>query len=189
MIEAAPRAAGRLPLTPPTPDYRGLLETCTEACVQTRYVDAKSGRLVWGVVHDPMVHASVCTSCMRLDPSNAYVTRSGPLTVDFRAQVVLVDGRPVALTQREWQLIEVLAREPGALIEYQTLVTYIWGPEIWESEVRRRHSPRKNTSGMSRITAVNLKRLRGKLGPAAGLIETVSHRGVRLRVLPPEGEA
>jgi two-component system, OmpR family, KDP operon response regulator KdpE len=48
-------------------------------------------------------------------------------TVDLAAQQVILDGRPVQLTRTEWQIVQLLARNPGRLITQRQLLGDIWG--------------------------------------------------------------
>jgi two-component system KDP operon response regulator KdpE len=50
-------------------------------------------------------------------------------TVDLSAKRVLdPSGEPVRLTPTEWQLLEVLVRNPGKLVSQRQLLRDVWGP-------------------------------------------------------------
>jgi two-component system KDP operon response regulator KdpE len=49
-------------------------------------------------------------------------------TVDLAAGRVTRDGRDVRLTPTEWHLLEVLARNPGRVVDHARLLTEVWGP-------------------------------------------------------------
>lgn len=57
----------------------------------------------------------------------------GDVTVDLAARTVtrVVDGaaRFVRLTPTEWKVLELLARNPGALVTRRTMLVHIWGTE------------------------------------------------------------
>jgi two-component system KDP operon response regulator KdpE len=54
--------------------------------------------------------------------------RLGDVTVDLAARVVTRAGAgPVHLTPTEWQVLEILVRNPGRLVTRQTILTEIWG--------------------------------------------------------------
>lgn len=57
----------------------------------------------------------------------------GDITVDLAARVVThsVGGGsiPIRLTPTEWQVLELLVRNPGRLVTRQTMLTEIWGSE------------------------------------------------------------
>jgi two-component system, OmpR family, KDP operon response regulator KdpE len=48
-------------------------------------------------------------------------------TIDLAAQRVTRDGRGIPLTRTEWQIVRLLARNPGRLITQQQLLADIWG--------------------------------------------------------------
>jgi len=51
----------------------------------------------------------------------------GDLTVDPAARMVLRSGRPVELTRREFELLEVFARNPGIVLSRERLLELVWG--------------------------------------------------------------
>jgi two-component system, OmpR family, KDP operon response regulator KdpE len=53
-------------------------------------------------------------------------------TVDLAAGRVLKDGADVKLTPTEWHLLEVLARNPGRVVDHARLLTEVWGPAYAE---------------------------------------------------------
>jgi len=57
------------------------------------------------------------------------VVSFGDVRVDLAAKAVRRDGALVHLTPTEWQILELLARNPGALVTRLTLLKNIWGTE------------------------------------------------------------
>jgi two-component system, OmpR family, KDP operon response regulator KdpE len=54
-------------------------------------------------------------------------------TVDLSAgRVTAPDGTDIKLTPTEWHLLEVLARNPGRVVDHATLLTEVWGPAFQE---------------------------------------------------------
>jgi DNA-binding response OmpR family regulator len=51
------------------------------------------------------------------------------ISIDFNRQYVLVNNEVVQLTLIEWQLLGELANNAGHLIQYELLLTKVWGPE------------------------------------------------------------
>ncbi|WP_137723421.1 response regulator transcription factor [Prescottella subtropica] len=51
----------------------------------------------------------------------------GPLSVDVDGRRVLVDGTEISLTKREFELIEVLARNAGVVLSRERLLDLVWG--------------------------------------------------------------
>ncbi|NLE07695.1 MAG: response regulator transcription factor [Dehalococcoidales bacterium] len=52
---------------------------------------------------------------------------SGNISVDFAANDVRVDGKPVKLTSTERKLLYLLVRNEGRLLTHETLLNKIWG--------------------------------------------------------------
>ncbi len=96
------------------------------------------------------------------------VMRLGPLHIDLPGHRVEVDGEPVALTALEFRLLVWLAQRSGRVQSREQLLEHVWG-----------YAPGVG----SRTVDTHVRRLRGKLGRAAELLETV--RGVGYRMRPP----
>jgi DNA-binding response OmpR family regulator len=92
------------------------------------------------------------------------VTRHGPLTVDMRTRKVSVSGQEVALTPKEFDILECLAADPGRVVSRQEILESAWDAHWY---------------GPSKVLDVHVAALRKKLG-LPGLIETVYGRGFRL---------
>lgn len=82
------------------------------------------------------------------------ILRLGSVTVDFSARTVVKGtGRKTAqvrLTPTEWQVLSILARNPGKLVTRQTMLTEIWSSEhvtdtgylrLYISQLRRKLEP------------------------------------------------
>jgi DNA-binding response OmpR family regulator len=87
------------------------------------------------------------------------------LEVDRRARRVTLDGRPLELTPREFELLALLASDPGAAISRERIFE-----EVWETR----------WFGSPKTIDVHIAALRKKLGDP-GWIETVRGIGFRLR--------
>jgi DNA-binding response OmpR family regulator len=92
------------------------------------------------------------------------VIRYGPLTVDLRTRKVQVNGSEVALTPKEFDILECLASDPGRVQSRQDILETAWDA---------------NWYGPTKVLDVHMTSLRRKLG-VAGLIETAYGRGFRL---------
>jgi DNA-binding response OmpR family regulator len=92
------------------------------------------------------------------------VIRHGPLTVDLRTRKVLANGAEVALTPKEFDILECLASDPGRVQSRQDILETAWDA---------------NWYGPTKVLDVHMTSLRRKLG-VPGLIETVYGRGFRL---------
>ncbi|HUN36875.1 MAG TPA: response regulator transcription factor [Trebonia sp.] len=97
-------------------------------------------------------------------PTAGEVLRHGTLTVDLRTRKVSVNGNDVALTPKEFAILECLASDPGRLVSRQEIIERAWD-EHWY--------------GPTKVLDVHLAALRRKLGDHS-LIETVYGHGFRL---------
>jgi DNA-binding response OmpR family regulator len=92
--------------------------------------------------------------------------RAGTLAVDLRAHRVICDGREVTVTAKEFDLLALLVREAGAVVDRERILRDVWNTTWY---------------GSSKTVDVHVASLRRKLGDAT-LIETVRGIGFRLRV-------
>ena len=51
----------------------------------------------------------------------------GPLTIDLAARAVLLDGKQLELTPKEYRLLQVLAHHAGNVVTHQHLLQEVWG--------------------------------------------------------------
>ncbi|GAA4618202.1 response regulator transcription factor [Actinoallomurus liliacearum] len=91
------------------------------------------------------------------------VLRLGPLEIDRAARRVAVDGALVHLTPTEYDLLDCLARTPGAVLTRAVLLEQVWD---WADGTG------------TRVVDSHIKALRRKLG--ANLIRTVHSVGYAL---------
>jgi DNA-binding response OmpR family regulator len=95
--------------------------------------------------------------------------KAGPLVVDSGAHEITFQGRRLALTPREFDLLAFLARHPGRVLSREELLRKVWGYDY---------------VGESRTVDVHVRRLRAKLGEEHRIIETVLGAGYKLVILP-----
>ncbi|MGW2564468.1 response regulator transcription factor [Streptomyces sp. NPDC001514] len=69
----------------------------------------------------------------RRPPRATDVVRVGPLVLDPAAREARMDGEPLSLTRREFELLEVLARNAGIVLTRDQLLDRVWG---YDFEVR-----------------------------------------------------
>jgi DNA-binding response OmpR family regulator len=86
------------------------------------------------------------------------------LVADFDAVTVAVDGRPIRLTRREFELLRCLVENKGRVLSRDRLLERVWG---YDQPIE------------TRSVDVHVGRLRSKLGPAGEQIETVVGLGYR----------
>lgn len=53
---------------------------------------------------------------------------AGALTVDIAAHHVAIDGVPVKLTPKEFELLAILVRNAGRIVTHRQILTAVWGP-------------------------------------------------------------
>lgn len=94
------------------------------------------------------------------------VMNLGPLSLSPSRHEVSLEGKPLNLTVREFDLLSFLMRSPGVVFNRETLLQRVWG---WDFD------------GGSRTVDVHVQTLRQKLGDHAEFIETVRGVGYRLR--------
>ena len=90
---------------------------------------------------------------------------TGRLTMYIDRHVVLADGKEVALTFKEFELLKYLLENAGIVLTRDKLLEEVWGYEY---------------EGETRTVDVHIRTLRQKLGEAGSVIETV--RGIGYRI-------
>ena len=74
------------------------------------------------------VAAIRAVSRRRTSPETPLTVHIGRWTVDFDRREVRDGDGVVHLTRTEWQLLDVLVRNPGKLISQRQLLQEVWGP-------------------------------------------------------------
>ena len=81
------------------------------------------------------------------------VLEAGPVRMDVDRHVVTVDGEPVSLPLKEFELLEMLLRNAGRVLTRTQLIDRVWGSDY---------------VGDTKTLDVHVKRLRAKLEPDPG---------------------
>jgi two-component system KDP operon response regulator KdpE len=55
------------------------------------------------------------------------MVKIGPLTIDLATRAVLLNGARLALTPKEYRLLQVLAQHAGNVVTHQQLLKEVWG--------------------------------------------------------------
>ncbi len=97
-------------------------------------------------------------------PPTPAVYRGRHLVADFEAVSIAVDGEPVRLTRREFELLKYLVENRNRVLSRDRLLERVWG---YDRLIE------------TRSVDVHVGRLRGKLGEAGKQIETVVGLGYR----------
>ena len=68
------------------------------------------------------------TNAIRTEMTNAKaVVNAGGMTIDPDKRSVVVDGRPIDLTAKEFELLHQLAQNPGRVYTREQLLDFVWG--------------------------------------------------------------
>jgi DNA-binding response OmpR family regulator len=95
------------------------------------------------------------------------VVTYGPLQIDLQGRVATVEGRKLAFTQKEFDLLLFLAKNKGTVFSRRQLLDHIWGPAY---------------EGNERTVDTHIKTIRLKLKEHGHLIETVWGLGYKFEV-------
>ena len=101
-----------------------------------------------------------------LEPEQVLV--AGRVRMDVERHEVRVDGEPVSMPLREFELLELFLRHPGRVLTRRQIIERLWGPDY---------------EGDTKTLDVHVKRLRGRVEMDASkpvLITTVRGLGYRL---------
>ncbi|MEO6223162.1 MAG: response regulator transcription factor [Vicinamibacterales bacterium] len=105
---------------------------------------------------------------LRRDPSGAravsQIYKAGKLFADFDAVSVAVEGEPIRLTRREFELLKFLVENRNRVLSRNRLLERVWGYDHYVE---------------TRSVDVHVGRLRQKLRAAGSQIETVVGLGYR----------
>ena len=95
------------------------------------------------------------------------VVRVGELTIDLQSYEVSMGGRRISLTYKEFQLLTLLASNPGRVYTREALLNQVWGYDYL---------------GGTRTVDVHIRRLRSKVeDPDHLFVETIWNVGYRFR--------
>jgi DNA-binding response OmpR family regulator len=115
--------------------------------------------------------ASVLRRTGRATPEPPSVIEAGGLKVDLAQRQAYLDGAPLTLTRKEFDLLAYLAARPGRVVSRRELLEEVW---------------RQPSVGEDQTIDVHLYWLRRKLGESAAApkyLHTV--RGVGVRFMAP----
>jgi DNA-binding response OmpR family regulator len=96
-------------------------------------------------------------------------TAYGPITIDREQHVVADQGREVALTAKEFLLLEYFVRHPGRVLSRDRLLSEVWGYQY---------------TGGTRTVDVHVRRLREKIPLLVDALVTVKQFGYKLATRP-----
>lgn len=91
--------------------------------------------------------ARVRTSLRRIYTCvQSYIYKAHELEINFEKRLVYLKGKPIHLTQNEYQLLTLLAEKSGQVLTYHYLMSHIWGPYI------------DNNNQILRVNMANIRR-------------------------------
>lgn len=88
----------------------------------------------------------------------------GGLFIDVTGRTVTVDGVPVQMTPKEYELLFYMAKNKGIALSRERLITEVWGYDYF---------------GDDRTLDTHIKMLRQNLGPYRGYIVTLRSMGYK----------
>lgn len=135
------------------------LQARVRAILRRVALDSQAGAAPGGPAEAPGASAPAST----LPPAPQPIVRGG-LRVDLADHVVTLDGAPVDLTPKEFDLLALLANHPGRAFSRDFLLEQIWGDDF---------------EGFDRAVDTHILRLRKKLGPYGEKVATVWGVGYR----------
>ena len=112
------------------------------------------------------INAVMRRSSTGSSPGDASIRIAGGVVIDTRARRVTVHDEEVALTRKEFDLLALLAGDPGATIPRESILEQVWDAHWY---------------GPTKTLDVHVAALRKKLGDPT-IIETI--RGVGFRIRP-----
>ncbi len=107
-----------------------------------------------------------------LDKTSNKIHASG-VVIDEASYSAKVQGRPLDLTFKEFELLRFLATHPSRVFTREQLLSEVWGYDYF---------------GGTRTVDVHVRRLRAKLGDLESLIGTVRNVGYRFNVYEDDTE-
>ena len=98
---------------------------------------------------------------------DSHIIRAGEIQIDTSSYEVTMRGKRIGLTFKEYELLKLLAENPGRVFSRYALLNQIWGYEYF---------------GGTRTVDVHIRRLRSKIENAEyNFIETIWNVGYRFR--------
>lgn len=98
--------------------------------------------------------------------------RNGDFLLDFERRRVLIEGKDIHLTQTEYNIVTLLARNAGKVLTYDSIIRSIWGP---------------NSGTDNQILRVNMANIRRKMEKNPGEPQYVfTEMGVGYRMVESE---
>ncbi len=117
--------------------------------------------------------ARVAAILRRQEESNAAPLVMGGLRLDRVARELTVDGKPVDLSLKEYELMQYFMENPGVALSRESILNHVWN---------------YNYYGDARTIDTHVKKLRSKLGAYGERIRTLWGVGYKLEAEAPDHE-
>ena len=101
---------------------------------------------------------------LKKEEANNSVIGQGDLKMDTESRRVFIGEREINLTAKEFDLLELLVRNPNKVYSREALLTYVWGNKAMDS-------------GDVRTVDVHVRRLREKIEPSPSDPKYVQTKG------------
>ena len=103
-------------------------------------------------------------------PAGQEILKVADLVIDLEKYDVSLAGRRISLTYKEFQLLVLLASNPGRVYSREVLLSQVWGYDYL---------------GGTRTVDVHIRRLRSKIeDPDHSFVETIWNVGYRFKTFP-----
>jgi DNA-binding response OmpR family regulator len=119
-------------------------------------------------IHPGELQARIKQAIFRVKgPASQNVLKVGDLVIDLERYDVLMGSRRISLTYKEFQLLVLLASNPGRVYTRDILLSQVWGYDYL---------------GGTRTVDVHIRRLRSKIeDPDHSFVETIWNVGYRFK--------
>ncbi len=94
------------------------------------------------------IYRRVAIAEMRMDNNFKEEIRSGEFSLNLRSRALMKRGKPIELTQVEFQIMEYFFSNPGTALDRTKILKHVWGEAYY---------------GEEKIVDVNIRRLRMKV--------------------------
>ena len=101
----------------------------------------------------PIIRRSGKSKRQKREETESGVIGAGDLKMDTESRRVFIGEREINLTAKEFDLLELLVRNPNKVYSREALLTYVWGNKAMDS-------------GDVRTVDVHVRRLREKIEPS-----------------------
>lgn len=90
----------------------------------------------------------------------------GPLNINREKYEIEIDGNVTLFPKKEFELLSLLAKNPGKVFDRDTILKEVWGTDVYV---------------VDRTIDVHIRKIREKLGKHSYLIETIKSVGYRFK--------